>query len=97
MYSLLLEAYVKDPEKKNELFHAITTVPCVERKAKWAMKWIERWACCVQAGLRQPHTALSNLTADATCHALSSWCPLPHKRLCLRPLLHPPAYTHGPC
>jgi hypothetical protein len=42
MYSLLLEAYVKDPEKKNELFHAITTVPCVERKAKWAMKWIER-------------------------------------------------------
>jgi ribonucleotide reductase beta subunit family protein with ferritin-like domain len=41
MYSLLLETYIKDPNEKNRLFSAIETVPCVKKKAEWALKWIE--------------------------------------------------------
>jgi len=40
MYSLLLEAYVKDPVEKDRLFHAITHIDCVRKKAEWAQKWI---------------------------------------------------------
>ncbi len=46
MYSLLLETYIKDPIEKDKLFHAIETVPCVKKKAQWALKWIERCAPC---------------------------------------------------
>lgn len=42
MYSLLLETYIKDPQEKSRLFHAIDTIPAVTRKAEWAMKWIQR-------------------------------------------------------
>ncbi|KAG5523103.1 hypothetical protein RHGRI_035043 [Rhododendron griersonianum] len=41
MYSLLLESYIKDSNEKDRLFHAIETIPCVERKANWALKWID--------------------------------------------------------
>ncbi|KAL5057143.1 hypothetical protein RYX36_028747 [Vicia faba] len=41
MYSLLLEAYIKDSAEKNRLFHAIETIPCIAKKAEWAMKWID--------------------------------------------------------
>lgn len=40
MYSLLLDTYIRDPAEKNNLFHAIDTVPCVKKKADWALKWI---------------------------------------------------------
>ncbi|GER38910.1 ribonucleoside-diphosphate reductase small chain [Striga asiatica] len=41
MYSLLLESYIKDPAEKSMLFRAVETIPCVEKKAKWAMRWID--------------------------------------------------------
>ncbi len=41
MYSLLIDTYVKDPNEKHHLFNAIDTVPCVTRKADWALRWIE--------------------------------------------------------
>ncbi|KAL4568220.1 hypothetical protein LXL04_023827 [Taraxacum kok-saghyz] len=41
MYSLLLESYIKDSNEKNRLFRAIETIPCVEKKANWALKWID--------------------------------------------------------
>ncbi|XP_020571934.1 ribonucleoside-diphosphate reductase small chain-like [Phalaenopsis equestris] len=41
MYSLLLETYIKDSAEKSHLFHAIETVPCVARKAQWALRWID--------------------------------------------------------
>ncbi|XP_020684831.1 ribonucleoside-diphosphate reductase small chain [Dendrobium catenatum] len=41
MYSLLLETYIKDSCEKSHLFHAIETVPCVARKAQWALRWID--------------------------------------------------------
>lgn len=39
-YSLLIDTYVKDPAEKDKLFNAIDTVPCVGKKAEWALKWI---------------------------------------------------------
>jgi ribonucleotide reductase beta subunit family protein with ferritin-like domain len=42
MYSLLLETYIRDPAQRTHLFRAIETVPCVKRKADWALKWITR-------------------------------------------------------
>ena len=41
MYSLMLETYVKDPVEKDQLFGAINTIPCIKKKADWALKWIE--------------------------------------------------------
>jgi ribonucleoside-diphosphate reductase beta chain len=40
-YALLIDTYIKDPIEKDRLFHAIETVPCVKRKAEWALEWIE--------------------------------------------------------
>jgi len=40
-YSLLIDTYIKDPEEKDKLFHAIDTIPCVGKKAKWALRWIK--------------------------------------------------------
>jgi len=39
-YSLLIDTYLKDSAEKNHLFNAIETIPCVTRKADWALKWI---------------------------------------------------------
>lgn len=40
-YSLLIDTYIKDSEEKYKLFHAIDTVPCVGKKAEWALRWIK--------------------------------------------------------
>lgn len=42
MYSLLIDTYVKDNAEKSRLFNAIETVPCVTKKAEWALRWIEK-------------------------------------------------------
>ncbi|MBL7936340.1 MAG: ribonucleotide-diphosphate reductase subunit beta [Bacteroidia bacterium] len=39
-YSLLIDTYIKDPVEKDKLLHAVETVPCVGKKADWALKWI---------------------------------------------------------
>lgn len=39
-YSLLIDTYIKDPVERDKLLHAIDTVPCVGKKAEWALKWI---------------------------------------------------------
>eukprot|EP00308_Calcidiscus_leptoporus_P012827 CAMPEP_0119356458 /NCGR_PEP_ID=MMETSP1334-20130426/5059_1 /TAXON_ID=127549 /ORGANISM="Calcidiscus leptoporus, Strain RCC1130" /LENGTH=226 /DNA_ID=CAMNT_0007370491 /DNA_START=13 /DNA_END=693 /DNA_ORIENTATION=- len=39
-YSLLIDTYITDPTEKNKLFNAIDTVPCVAKKANWALRWI---------------------------------------------------------
>jgi ribonucleoside-diphosphate reductase subunit M2 len=41
MYSLLIDTYIKDKADKEYLFNAIETMPCVKRKADWALKWID--------------------------------------------------------
>ncbi len=40
-YALLIDTFVKDPNEKTHLFHAIDTVPAVKKKAEWALRWIE--------------------------------------------------------
>jgi ribonucleoside-diphosphate reductase beta chain len=40
-YSLLIDTYIDDKQEKLDLFHATQTIPCVKRKADWALKWIE--------------------------------------------------------
>lgn len=40
MYSLLIDTYIKDTKEKSRLFNAIETVPAVQKKAHWALKWI---------------------------------------------------------
>jgi ribonucleoside-diphosphate reductase subunit M2 len=39
-YSLLIETYIKDDNKKNKLFSAIDNFECIKKKADWAQKWI---------------------------------------------------------
>ncbi|MFN5849019.1 MAG: ribonucleotide-diphosphate reductase subunit beta, partial [Chitinophagales bacterium] len=41
-YSLLIDTYIRDPKEKERLFNALETVPCVKKKADWALKWIEK-------------------------------------------------------
>ncbi len=41
-YSLLIDTYIKDPKEKDYLFHAIDNVPCVKKKADWALRWISQ-------------------------------------------------------
>ena len=40
-YSLLIDTYIKNEEEKTRLLNAVETIPCVAKKANWAIKWIE--------------------------------------------------------
>lgn len=42
VYSTLIETYIDNPKRKDELFRAIETVPCIKRKAEWALKWMDQ-------------------------------------------------------
>lgn len=41
VYSLLIDTYIKDRQEKHRLLNAIQTLDCVQKKAKWALRWIE--------------------------------------------------------
>lgn len=41
-YSLLIDTYIRDAAEKDILLRAIETVPCVQKKANWALQWCER-------------------------------------------------------
>lgn len=40
MYSLLIDTYIRSPDEKEFLFNAIENLPCVKKKADWALNWI---------------------------------------------------------
>jgi len=40
-YSLLIDTCIKDAEEKQRVLNAIDTIPAVQQKAEWALKWIE--------------------------------------------------------
>uniref|UniRef100_A0AAY4EJ89 ribonucleoside-diphosphate reductase n=1 Tax=Denticeps clupeoides TaxID=299321 RepID=A0AAY4EJ89_9TELE len=40
MYSMLINTYIRDLHQRDYLFNAIQTIPCVKRKADWALQWI---------------------------------------------------------
>lgn len=39
-YSLLIDTYIKDPVERDKMLHAIDHIDCVQKKANWAMRWI---------------------------------------------------------
>ena len=39
-YSLLIDTFIKDAKQRSHLFNAIETIPCVKKKAEWALHWI---------------------------------------------------------
>src|SRR6218665_3441447 len=42
MYSLLIDTYIKDNKEKDHLLRAVDTIPCVQKKAEWALRWMEK-------------------------------------------------------
>ena len=40
-YSLLIDSLIKDEKEKYFLFNAINNIPCVSKKAHWAIRWID--------------------------------------------------------
>jgi len=40
-YSLLIDTLIKDQVEKEHLFNAINTIDCVQKKAHWAIRWID--------------------------------------------------------
>lgn len=41
VYANLLLEYVKNPDERHHLINAITTVPCIRKKAEWTFHWIK--------------------------------------------------------
>ena len=39
-YALLLDTFVTNANRKEQLFNAIDTIPCIKNKADWALKWM---------------------------------------------------------
>ncbi|KAM4549995.1 ribonucleoside-diphosphate reductase subunit M2 B [Fundulus diaphanus] len=40
MYGMLINTYIRDLKERDHLFNAIQTMPCVQKKAEWALQWI---------------------------------------------------------
>jgi ribonucleoside-diphosphate reductase beta chain len=40
-YSLLIDTYITDQDEKMHLLRAIDTIPSVQKKAEWALRWIK--------------------------------------------------------
>ncbi|XP_012247302.1 ribonucleoside-diphosphate reductase subunit M2 B isoform X1 [Bombus impatiens] len=40
MYSMLIDTYITDIKERDFLFNAIENLPCVAKKANWALNWI---------------------------------------------------------
>lgn len=40
-YSLLIDTYIKDQKQRTYLFDAVDTIPCIKKKADWAIRWIQ--------------------------------------------------------
>lgn len=41
VYSLLIDTYIKEQDEKLRLLRAVDNIPCVRKKAEWAMNWME--------------------------------------------------------
>ena len=44
-YSLLIDTYIRDPIERERLLRGVDTIPCVSKKAQWAMNWITNSSC----------------------------------------------------
>jgi ribonucleotide reductase beta subunit family protein with ferritin-like domain len=41
-YSLLIDTYIQDKVEKQKLLEAATTIPAIQKKADWALKWLDK-------------------------------------------------------
>jgi ribonucleoside-diphosphate reductase subunit M2 len=41
MYSQLIQTYLLDPDERQDVFHALETMPAVRQKADWAARWMD--------------------------------------------------------
>jgi len=41
VYSLLIDTYIRDTTEKHHILNALDTIPCVAKKAQWAMRWTD--------------------------------------------------------
>ncbi len=41
MYSQLIDTYIEERAEKMDILQSIQTVPCIQKKADWAMSWIQ--------------------------------------------------------
>lgn len=41
VYSLLIDTFITDKDRKMKLFNAIDNIPCVKKKADWAIRWFD--------------------------------------------------------
>jgi len=41
MYSLLIDTYIEDKVEKKKLLEASKTIPAIQKKADWAMQWLD--------------------------------------------------------
>jgi ribonucleotide reductase beta subunit family protein with ferritin-like domain len=39
-YSQLIDTYIEDRQEKTDILRSIQTVPCIQRKAEWALSWM---------------------------------------------------------
>ena len=42
VYSMLIDTLIKDKKEQDKLFNAIDTIPCITKKANWALKWMTK-------------------------------------------------------
>ena len=62
-YSLLIDTYIIDKSEKTKLFEAVEHIPCIQKKAQWALKWIEEGTTVVETlpqYVKDGITALNN-------------------------------------
>lgn len=45
-YSILIDTYIRDSQEKYRLLNAINTIPCIRKKADWALRWIDDQSSC---------------------------------------------------
>jgi ribonucleotide reductase beta subunit family protein with ferritin-like domain len=41
VYSLMIDTFIKDQDEKSLLFNSITTIPSIQKKQNWAIKWLD--------------------------------------------------------
>lgn len=41
VYSLMIDTFIQDTDRKHVLFHAIQQIPCVKQKSDWSLRWID--------------------------------------------------------
>lgn len=41
VYSLLIQTYIADKAKQKFLFNALSNIPCIQKKAEWALRWTD--------------------------------------------------------